>query len=73
MFDGINLGYSFGIGHIATDAPDRVGGVKDYAALSHARNGILNIVFSCHIVFFSMLSFSLFRRTQLTHIAAFMP
>ena len=55
MFDGINLGHSFGIGRIATDSPHRVGGVKDYAALSHARNGILNIVFSCHIVFFSML------------------
>ena len=73
MFDGINLGHSFGIGRIATDSPHRVGGVKDYAALSHARNGILNIVFSCHIVFFSIRFSFRFAALLLTNIAAFIP
>ena len=48
LLERINLGYCFGIGGIAANAPYRIGRVKDEAALAEHRNGILDIFCLIH-------------------------
>ena len=44
----VNFCHGFGVGGVAADAPNRVGGVKNHAAIPQDLDGVFNVFFLCH-------------------------